>query len=554
MQTSPLSTPVDMFIESSQIFTGLNDDVRAGVIVISSGKILSVCENLDEALRLYGEPARMLDVGDAFVCAGLHDAHMHVFHSALYSSPLAVRYRGKNEADCVDFMRSFAQKHPGEGWLLCQGWREAHWSPAQTPSKHSLDEAFPNRPVAMYSGDAHTLWLNTAAMNILDVETRAREAVSAGLGHLFDVDENGELTGIVREAAAMKLMPAIVEGFSLDEMAEAYEQFAQRLISFGITSVGDVSLMAEPGLDFVRDDIYSYLEAQGRLPIRAHMFPTLLDDTSRFDALRASYADGQIVASGFKQFFDGVSSQHTAWLAAPYANAKSPDDCGHPTVDPKVMRDYILKAHAAGWPVRIHAIGDQAIHVALDAFEEAREKFGALPNGRHHCLEHVEGFLPDDIARMGALEVIASVQPVHIMLDPGAPETDLGEERIAYMWPFRSLLDTGAVLAFGTDSPVCDIDPRPNFVSACERVTIPDFEPKGGWVPTERISRAESLRAYTYGSAHTCSRQAELGLLEPGYLADIAIFDTNILTATNEEILNMKTLYTLLSGQIVYQS
>ena len=305
----------------------------------------------------------------------------------MYSSPLATTFLGKSEADCVERMRRFAEHRP-TGWLLAQGWREYRWDPPVAPTKRSLDAAFPARAVALYSGDAHTLWLNSVALRELG-HSRESEPPAGGS---YDRFEDGELTGIVREAAAMELMPKIMGTFTDAEVADAYRGFLAELARNGVTSVCDMSLMAHPGLDFIRDDMHATLLAWGELTARVHLFPTLLADMGRFEAMRKAYTGPMLQAPGFKQFFDGVSSQHTAWVTEPYANARFAGDRGRPTVDAKTMRALVLSAAAKGHPVRIHTIGDAAIHAALDIFEEARATYGPLPAGRHNCLEHLENF------------------------------------------------------------------------------------------------------------------------------------------------------------------
>ena len=534
---------------SRNLFTGTGDACIDGAFLVEDGTIAAVGPREEACAQ--APDARIVDFGDSFVCPGFHDSHLHFFHSALYSSPLAMRYCGTSEADAVAALEPLAARRPQGSWLLCQGWREAHWNPAVTPSKDSLDAAYPDRPVAMYSGDAHTLWLNTCAMEELGITPESPDPE----GGTYDRDEHGQLTGIVREAAAMLLMPRIVAAFSQDELEDAYRGFLARLASCGVTSICDMSLMAAPGLDFVRDDIYASLLSKGQLTCRVHLFPTLLDDLSRYEGMQGAFADEDMLrACGLKQFFDGVSSQHTAWVAEPYSNARFEGDGGRPTVEPDEMRRMVRAAHRRGYPVRIHTIGDAAIHAALDFFEEAREAFGPLPAGRRHCLEHLENFQPDDIARLAKLDVVAACQPMHITLDPGAPEADLGPERVPYMWPFATLLEDGAVLAFGTDSPVCDIDPLPGLYTAVTRKTIPQGEPEGGWVPQERITMAQAISAYTAGSAAACGRSGELGALEPGKLADFVVLDRNLLTCPTEEVLDAKVLATYVGGTCVFEA
>lgn len=544
---------IDLIIESRQVFTGTAGTAGPAAIAIAGDRIAAVGPREDVrafALKENGDgPAPVIrDVGDALVVPGFHDSHLHFFHSAVYASPLATMFLGENEADCVARMQAFAAERPN-GWLLAQGWREYRWDPPVLPSKHSLDAAFPTRPVALYSGDAHTLWLNSAALDELGL---TRDSVPPA-GGSYDRDEQGELTGIVREAAAMALMPHIMGSFTDEEVADAYRGFFARLAENGVTSVCDMSLMAHPGLDFIRDDVHAALLARGELTARVNLFPTLLDDMSRFEDMRERYTGPYLQAPGFKQFFDGVSSQHTAWVTEPYANALVEGDCGRPTVDADVMRSYVLAAAERGYPVRIHTIGDAAIHAALDIFEEARATFGPLPEGRRNCLEHLENFLPEDLERLADLQVVAAVQPPHMTLDPGGPERDLGLERVPYMWPFRTLLDTSAVLAFGTDSPVVDVNSMDVLYSAVTRQDPVTHEPAGGWLPAERIGRAEALRAYTQGSAAAAGRRRELGTLEVGKLADIAVLDRNLLTCDDEDIQKTQVLATFMGGRCVFE-
>ncbi len=543
---------IDLIIESENVFTGTDAATRPAAVAISGDRIVAVGPRADvhafARARNEGPAPEVRDFGDALVVPGFHDSHLHFFHSAVYASPLATMFLGENEADCVERMRAFAAERPN-GWLLAQGWREYRWDPPVLPSKRSLDEAFPARPVALYSGDAHTLWLNSAALAELGL---TRDSVPPA-GGSYDRDEAGELTGIVREAAAMELMPQIMGSFTDEEVASAYRGFFARLGAFGVTSVCDMSLMAHPGLDFIRDDVHAALLERGELTARVHLFPTLTGDMGRFETMRALYTGPCLQATGFKQFFDGVSSQHTAWVTEPYANARAEGDCGRPTVDAAVMRSLVLAAAERGYPVRIHTIGDAAIHAALDIFEEARATYGPLPEGRRNCLEHLENFLPEDLGRLAELQVVAAVQPPHMTLDPGGPERDLGPGRVPYMWPLRTLLDRSTVLAFGTDSPVVDVNSMDVLYSAVTRQDPGTHEPAGGWLPDERIGRAEALRAYTQGSAAAAGRRRDLGTLETGKLADIAVLDRNLLACDPEDIQKTKVLATFMGGRCVFE-
>lgn len=542
---------------SRNVFTGLGDAAAARAVGVCGDRICWVAAPVavGSAEVPVAAGADVRDLGDAFIMPGFHDAHLHFFHSALYASPLADRFVGTGEEDCVRRLAPLAARRPAGSWLLAQGWREALWEVPRTPSKHSLDAAYPDRPVAMYSGDAHTLWLNSRALEGLGLTSGSRPPA----GGVYERDEAGELTGIVRETAAMELMPRITAAFSEAELLDAYRSFQAHLNANGVTAVCDMALAATPGLDFVRDDLFERLLDAGELTVRTHLFPTLLPGTRRLADLQERLRDPLLQARGFKQFFDGVSGQHTAWLRDPYANARFEGDRGRPTVDPSEMEALVREAAAQSERVRIHTIGDEAIHRALDIFERCR---GGVRLGEDAArkglpaacaLEHLENFQPADIARLARLGVVASVQPRHITLDPGGPERDLGPARVPYMWPFRSLLDAGATLAFGTDSPVTGIEPLAAVYTAVTRKDADTREPAAGWLPAERITVAEALRAYTLGSATAAGRAHELGTLAPGKLADITVLAASPLTADPEEIPTIPIQATYVAGRPVFE-
>lgn len=500
-------------------------------------------------------PASMpvLDFGDRLICPGFHDAHLHFFHTAVYNSPYVLMHMGKSEAELVARTRDFAATLPPHAWVVTQGWRDYRWDPPVPPTKRSLDDAFPDRPCAMCSGDGHTLWLNGRALEALGI-SRDSEPPAGGI---YDRDENGELTGIIRESAAMELQPRLLEWLTQADFERAYAEQMARMAAQGITSICDMSLMPLPGCDFIREDIYEALDARGELTLRAHLFPTLLDDQTRLERMQERYgasgASTLIKAPGFKQFFDGVSSQHTAYLTDPYTNARYPGDRGHLTVSAERMRELVLAAAERGHAVRIHTIGDGAIHAALDIFEEAQARFGAPQQGRN-TLEHLENLLPGDLSRLAELGIVASSQPCHITLDPGGPERDLGEERSRIMWPFATYERLGVTQAFGTDSPITPVTSMNVLYTAVTRQDPFTHAPAGGWLPGERIPMAQALRNYTLGSACAAGRDHELGSLEVGKLADFVVLDRDLTTCAEDEIQETRVLATYVGGRCVHEA
>ena len=540
--------PADLILKSTRIFTAEPGEnaTMSGSIAIAGGRIAFVGSD-EEAAAHVGPETTVTDLGDAFVCPGFHDSHLHFFPSAMDRSPYVVFCEGTCPEDCVEALKQVENARPKDEFMLSYGWYHPLWDNPVLPTKDLLDAAYPDRPVCLQSGDSHTLWTNSKGLEKFGI---TKDSVPPA-GGVYQKDENGELTGIIQETAATALIP-IMLAFSEEETNAGIAQFLADLNAEGITSVCDVSLLAVPGGDFVRDDVYRALEERGDLTVRINMFPTALEDLSRARKLRDEFADNDLLRSpGLKQFFDGVSSTHTAWLTEPYANAYFDGDCGSPVTDPERMRRIVLGAAEEGFAVRIHTIGDKAIHVALDIFEEAREKFGPVKG--QNGLEHLENLLPEDIARLAELDVSANCQPPHTVLDPNGIERDLGPERAQWMWPYRSYLDKGVKFSFGTDSPVVDINSREVIYDAVTRQSPATGEPVGGWQPQERICAADAIRAYTLGSAVAAGRGDEVGSLAVGKLADIAVLDTDLTTCDPEDILRANVLATYLGGKKVYE-
>lgn len=540
----------DYIVRSQRVFTSAPGaaSARPLAFAVAADRIAYVDE-FDRVQAEAGPGTPVVDLGDALVCPGFHDAHLHFFHTALGSSPYMLMDMGKSEADLVAKTRAFAASLPDDAWVITQGWRDYRWDPPVPPTKRSLDEAFPDRPCAMYSGDGHTMWLNSRALELVGI---TRDSVPPQ-GGAYDKDQDGELTGIVREAAAMQLLPRMLEWISPERIERVYADQMARMAQQGITSICDMSLMPLPGLDFIREDIYEALESRDQLTLRAHLFPTLLDDQSRLEAMQKRYRESTLLrAPGFKQFFDGVSSQHTAYLTDPYTNPHFPGDRGRLTVPAEKMRAMVLAAAERGHAVRIHTIGDGAIHEALDIFEEARRRFGAPTQGRN-TLEHLENLLPGDIDRLRELGVLASSQPCHITLDPGGPERDLGPERSRIMWPFATYLARGVDQAFGTDSPITPVTSMNVLYTAVTRQDPFTHEPAGGWLPGERISAADAVRIYTAGSAAAVGREDELGQIAPGMLADFIVLDRDITACDPQEIQSAQVLATYVGGRQVFE-
>ena len=537
-----------LIVKSNNVFSSTAPfETKELSFLIENSKIAAVGD-YDEVSSIAKSKTKVIDFKDKFICPGFHDSHLHFFHTSLGNSPLLFKCVGKNEADLVKKTKEFAKSLPKNAWVLSQGWRYYRWNPKKYPSKHSLDKAFQNRPCAMYSGDGHTLWLNTCAMERLHILDDEKFNSQEGC----ERDENDELTGIFHEKCAMQLMPKCFSWISAQQLAKFYENQMKICSSQGITSICDMSLMPLEGCDFIMDEIYNMLFEQQKLTLRIHMFPTLLEDHTRLKTLRRKYKNNDyLYAPGFKQFFDGVSSEHTAYLSSPYTNAKFSGDCGQLTMPKNEMRKLVFGAMKEGFGVRIHTIGDGAISAALEIYKEGLTKFG-YPKSCSLTLEHLENLKPYDIELLKETSTIASSQPCHITLDPGGPEKDLGDKRCALMWPFATFESHGIVQSFGSDSPITDINSMNVLYTATCRRDPQTHLPKAGWHPEQNISMATAIKNYTLGSAMASGNEKNIGSIEVGKFADFVILNKNLLELEEDEIQNAKIEATFVGGKQVY--
>ncbi|MDK8319593.1 amidohydrolase [Actinobaculum massiliense] len=534
-------------IASRHVFLNHDFPDVPAALVVRAGRVVARVP-YEQAKQYECEGAPLFDFGGSFICPGFHDAHQHVFHTALFPSEIATSYCGKNEQDCVRHLQEFSARAPNDGWLIGQGYRYALWDPPRVPTKDSLDAAFPDRPVAMYSGDCHNLWLNSAGLRILGIDRETRPPH----GGIIERDVQGIPTGVLREAAAMLYASRIFKSIPSQMVKSAYEGHFQRMLSQGLTSLCDMALCPLPGADCVNEGIYEELESEGKLAMRVHLFPQLIGDLDRILALRARLRGSLLRAPGMKQFFDGVSSAHTAWLLEPYSNPYFAGDSGRPTIEPEKMRELIMNAAEHHIPVRIHAIGDRSVSEALEIIRDAQVRFGVPEQGRN-SLEHIENLTREDAQLFSQLGVVASVQPQHLAIDTEQPARDLGEARAAFMWPFATYAETGAVMAFGTDAPCSPANWREVLSCAVWRQNPQTRRPTEGWLSEQKISMRQALSAYSHGSAYVVGREGELGTLDVGKYADIAVCNENLLTCGPEALLEASMRATFVGGELVWE-
>jgi predicted amidohydrolase YtcJ len=410
-----------------------------------------------------------------------------------------------------------------------------------------LDEVVPDRPAIMTCADGHTSWVNSKALALAGIDRRTPDPQNGKIVR----DENGEPTGALLEAADAPYEKIIPQPTS-DETLAALREGLREAARLGVVRVHGL------GGEFEALDLLDRLRREGVLTLRFSVAmwvgsPGLsADDWKTYEEARAKFNDEWISLGGIKLMLDGVIDSMTGAMLEPYTDQG--ENKGKPFWDPEAYKKAVAEINAKGIQVSTHSIGDAAIRLSLDAYEE-----GARASGNsdlRNKIEHAEDIAAADIPRFGRLGVIASFQPLHANPDPawvGAWIKNIGPEREQRAWAWRSVLDGGGRLAFGSDWPVVTINPWPGLEVA---VTRQDDEgrPEGGWLPGQKLSVAEAVYAYTMGGAFAMRRESEEGSIETGKLADLILVSPNIFEVEPGRISETKVLMTMVGGRIVYEA
>lgn len=528
----------DIIVSSNAVFTGLSDQPEPASIAIKDKTIIAI--GSEEQIKPYiGENTKYYPFNDQLIMPGFHDFHLHIMDGAVAMNS-ANLFPARSEEEALEIIRKFAESRPEDEWVIGSTWDAGYWDTQKLPSRHSLDRILPDRPALMFHAEGHYVWVNTKALEIANIN-RDTENPSYGM---ISKDENGEPDGILYEKA-MGLVIRHAYDFTKEEKRELFANFLNHAASLGVTAVHD--LFATESLEILNDyDVFKEFEDKGELTTRVHLWPALNGNLEYVKQLRDTYHSDKLRVSGLKQFIDGVITARTAYLLEPYAD--KPDTRGETSFPSETIKKWVVDADNEGFSIRFHAIGDGAIRLALDAYEEAQKVNGK--RDARHSIEHVEVIHPDDIGRFKELDVTASMQPDHFAMSERGVYTDrIGNEREKYVFPIHTLQKSGARLAFGTDFPIDVLNPLLQIYRAVSRI---DSSGEKVWHPHERISLAEALKAYTVGSAYSTFREHELGTLEVGKLADIVVLERNLFEIPVEEIPDTKVQLTISDGIVVF--
>jgi hypothetical protein len=532
LQVTPRE-PADLIVHG-RLFTGERDAEWAEALAIQGNEIVAVGTRA-EVERWRGSATEFVDAGAHTVMAGFNDAHCHF--DVVYGMDLGCDLSGaRSLAEIQEGLRAYAALHPGPSAIRGSGWDLADLPAGTLPNAVQLDEVSRGRAIVLSSEGPHCLWVNSKAL-----EEMRLPPVDVP-GQRIHRDEAGKPTGFFVGRGLFALAPHD-ELPTLEEVERGLERGFAEALQAGVTTVHD------PVAPFLLPLLAERCDAEA-LTLRFHVWGWLSGPGAGPAATRLleqQYArEGWITFGTLKGGLDGMPGLRTAAVLEAYAN--DPGNLGLMTEDPAELAKRVEAANAAGFRVALHATGDAAVRAALDAFAVSRARHPGIENR----IEHAFYVHPDDRPRFAALGVIASVQPGFLVRDLEKQrfhEAWLGAERLKIAFPMRSLLDAGATLALGTDCSLTPLDPLYGLRAAVTRQTAAGA-PTGGWLPAERISLAEALRAYTLGSARAEGQAARKGTLAPGKLADLVAFSDDVFALPPERLREVRVDLTIVDGMV----
>ncbi|HOX58509.1 MAG TPA: amidohydrolase [Candidatus Paceibacterota bacterium] len=540
---APAKQPVlvpDLIILNASIHTMDDAQPTAEAVAVLGNRIVALGATPDIRL-LAGPSTRVIDAAGKLVLPGFNDSHTHFLMGGFALASVDLR-DARSPEEMVRRLKDYATKLPKGRWILGGDWDHEKWPGAPLPTRQMIDAATPDHPVLVRRLDGHMAVANSLALKLAGV---TRETKDPPGGLIVRDPGTGELTGVLKDSA-MDLMDRAVPDKTRDEKHVAAKAASEHAAQVGVTSVTDMSADGDVGL-------YQHLLERGELKTRIYAIRSIVAwEALGKTGVRAAFGGDTLRIGGLKGFSDGSLGSTTALFFEPYNDA--PDTRGL-LFDQMLPEGTMLKrveaADKTGLQVMIHAIGDEAIWRILEIYRQTAEQNGA--RDRRFRIEHAQHIRLGDIPRFGQQKVIASMQPYHAADDGRWCNKRIGPERSKGTYAFRSLLDSGAVLAFGSDWTVAPLNPMEGLKAAVTRQTLDGKNPNG-WVPEQKITLDEAIRAYTVGSAYAEFAENVKGTLTPGKLADLVMLDRDLYKINPAEIDKARVLLTVMDGKVVWET
>jgi len=530
----------DLIISDAKIWTGDASKPMAESVAVLGDRIVAVGSNSEvDAWR--DSNTKVIDAQGKLLLPGFDDAHVHFVSGGAQLD--AVQLNDATSAQ--EFVRRIAERAksaPKGEWIMGGDWDETKWTPASLPTHEMIDAVTPNNPVAVSRYDGHMVLANAIALQLAGITAK----ISDPPGGSIVRDGKGNPTGALKDAA-MDALFKVIPPLSHDQRMHAVKRALAHAASLGVTSVQDMNP------EFADIAVYSELVEKGELTTRIYAAPliTQVDDLTKI-GIRHAFGTPYLRIGAVKGYADGSLGSATAYFFAPFVdqlqNHGLLSDEMHPV---SLMRDRMMRADSSGLQLCTHAIGDQGISIILDIYAEIEKAHG--PADRRWRIEHAQHMAAKDFDRFDSLHVIASMQPYHAIDDGRWAESRIGRDRASRTYAFRTFLDHGVRLAFGTDWSVAPLNPMLGVYAAVTRATLDGKNPDG-WFPEQKLTVAETVSAYTMGSAYAEFQDQEKGSISIGKLADMVILSDDIFSIQPEKIKEVKALRTFVGGKLVWEA
>src|SRR5436309_13366147 len=526
----------DIIISDGMVWTGLSTGApQRGAVAIADAKVIAIGDSAQVG-RYAGPKTRWIQANGGLVLPGFTDGHTH-FIGGGFQLASADLHDAATPQEFIRRLKDYAKTLKPGDWISDGGWDHTLWRGQPLPRHEWLDSVTPANPVFVSRVDGHEALANAAAMRAAAV---TRDTPSPPGGEILHDARTGEPLGIFKDQA-LDLIARAIPDPSPDQRDSALARALAYAASLGVTATSHVSA------SWTDLESYRRLERAGRLTMRVALYLPLESWQAVAETVsRSGHGDDWVKIGGLKGYMDGSAGSRTAYFFEPYRDSAGYQGLlQHPEAD---MRRWIGGADSAGFQIAVHAIGDRANAILLSIYDSVARAHG--PRDRRFRVEHAQHLRPQDIPLFGKLGVIASVQPYHAIDDGRWVEQRIGPVRIKTTYPFRTLLDTGGRLAFGSDWTVAPLDPILGVYAAVTRRTLDGRNPDG-WVPEQKISVAEAVHAYTVGAAYASLEDGIKGSIEPGKLADLAVLSDDIFHIDPVAIQNTKVDMTIFDGKVI---
>jgi hypothetical protein len=499
----------------------------------ADGRITAVGD--DEMRNEYAD-ATQIDGKQQFVLPGLHDGHGHVSSQGLLGVELNIA--GVESLDiAVAEIAAYAKENPGSGWIKGRGWNQVLWPVQEFPTATAIDVVVANRPVWLRRIDGHAGWANSKALELAEISDDTPDPI----GGKIIRDDNGKATGTLIDSA-MDFVAAKISPITKDEYRKAFKTAFKELTSLGLTSIHDA------GISIDEAETYLSMADNGEMSMR--IYAMMWQAGENLDAIGKpiiAYGNDRLDIRSVKLMSDGALGSRGAAMIDPYED--DAENHGLRMYTQAELDGYVKKANNMGFQVGIHAIGDYGNRQSLDAFEKSQ---GGQKSPLRNRVEHAQIIALDDIPRFAELGVIASMQATHATSDMNMAEDRIGIERVKGAYAWRKLIDSGAVIANGSDFPVELANPMHGMYASVARKSRAGL-PENGWRLEDGLTREETLHSFTLAAAYAALQEDRLGSLEPGKWADFIVVDRDFFVIPEAEIDDIQVLQTWVGGEMVYE-